>query len=273
MVDMPGHSPPASRRRGGWQIVLTLLVAGLAIAGCSRVGGAPFQPALNTPIVFGGDTPGTHAAIGQTFDAPGPISTFDVSVATFAAPPDPDGTLRATLREVGDDQTRATGTVSGAQLEDGGWAALNFTPAVDIDGVALIELTWQGQTPLALWADRTLEGTAGIVNDPYAAGQLVLDGQGVQGDLAFRVGGPAGAGQAATQLGEVAASTAARMQDQPVFTMLWALAVLGSAALAFSGRRRRHDPSGPEQGGSPPDPRDRATAQQAPATPATPTGR
>ncbi len=218
------------------QAVRFLALTSLAVlsTGCGRVGGDPYQPALNTPLQLE-----AGRTIGQTFDPAGPVSGIDVTVATFAETPDPDGILRLVLREVGDDTVRATADVAGADLEDGTWVGADLGTPVTIDGVALMELTWEGTTPLALWADTTLEGTAGIVNDPYAPGQLVLDGRPVDGDLAFRVTGPAGFGPAVEQVAEVARSTAARLRDEPLFTVLWGLAAVGSAVLAVTGLRRR----------------------------------
>lgn len=210
-------------------MLLTVLVVG-----CGRVGGDPFQPTLNTPLRL---DPGQ--TIGQTFDPTGPISGFDIDVATFAQTPDPDGILRIVLTEVGDSSVRATAEVPGAALEDGAWTGVDLTTPVTIDGVALVELAWEGRTPLAVWANTTLEGTSGITNDPYAPGQLVVDGRGVEGDLAFRVRGPSGIGSAVSQLVEVLASTGSRMRAEPAFTVLWVLAMAGSVALAVTGLRRR----------------------------------
>lgn len=209
---------------------MLLLVVGTA--SCARAGGQPFQPTLNTALVLDeGDL------VGQTTNPNGPVAGVDLSVGTFDEPADPEGTLTVTIREVGTPtgEVLARAQVPGADLVDGGWAAARFDEPVEVDGVALLEVRWAGTAPIALWANTTQPATRRIHNDPYAAGQMVLDGRPAQGDLAFRLVGPGGATPALRQVGEVLRSTGARLADQPLFTVLWALALAGAAALALRG--------------------------------------
>jgi hypothetical protein len=239
----PPHPRSTARPRGrrvavGVPAVAVLAVLAVLSGGCGRVGGDPFQPTSNTPLRLD-----DGERLGQTIDPDGAISAVAVNVATFDAPPDPDGVLTVTLSRLagggGAPEVLGEADVAGADLVDGGWAAAAFPAPVAVDGVALVEITWTGSTPLALWANRTQEGTRGIANDPYAGGQLVLDGQPAAGDLAFRVTGPAGAGEAVAQVAEVLRSTAARSADDPVFAVGWVLALAGALALAVRGLRTR----------------------------------
>lgn len=216
---------------------MTAVIALVAVPGCARAGGQPFQPTLNTAIVLDdGDR------IGQTVNPAGPVSAVDLNVATFDAPADPDGVLTVTIRDVADDRTGgvvSSAEIRGAELADGTWVAAAFDPPVEVADVALVEATWEGATPLALWANTTQDGTAAITNDPYSGGQLVIDGRPVDGDLAFRVVGPGGVRPAAAQVAEVARSTAARTAADPVFAVAWLLALAGGVVLAVRGLWRR----------------------------------
>lgn len=220
-------SGPGSRC---WLVFLLIL-----LAGCGRVGGEPFQGALNNPITLD-----DQGSVAQTINpAGGSISQLDVTVATFAAATDPSGELRVTLTPVGGSTVLGTTTVSGADMVDGSWVSATFDPAVVVPDVVLATFTWEGDTPLAVWADTTLPGTSGIQNDPYAKGQLVVDGRPTEGDLAFRVLADGGPGAVVEQVGEVARTGAARLLDEPVFLVLWGLALVGATVLATGLRRRR----------------------------------
>lgn len=217
--------------RQGSRIACAVVVLTVMLSGCGRAGGQPFQPALNTPLRLD-----SAIAIGQTLNPPrDTIARLDLSLATFGEPADPEGQLTVTLRPVEGSATATTTQIGGSQITDGTWAAARFEPPVVIDGVALAEVTWTGSTPLAVWADVPLEATVGITNDPYPAGQLVIDGRPAAGDLAFRVTGGGGVRAAVDQVGQVLRTAGARLLAQPVFTALWLVAVLGVAWLALAG--------------------------------------
>lgn len=216
---------------------LALLVLLLALAGCARVGGEPFQPTLNSPVTLEPD-----AVLGQTFNPAGTlVQAVEVQVATFDAPADAEGVLTLVLREPVGGGLLDTAQVAGADLADASWVRASFDTAVEVPDVVLAEVSWDGATPLALWANLPLsgDGSESIVNDPYAGGQLVRDGRPAEGDLAFRVIGGGGVGAGAAQVVEVARSTGAGLLDEPVFAVLWGLALVGCGALAVVGLRRR----------------------------------
>ncbi|MGI9016966.1 MAG: hypothetical protein ACR2HR_07675 [Euzebya sp.] len=200
-----------------------------------RTGGEPFQPALNTPVSLD-----QGQLIGQTINPAGHrVRQLDVSVATFAAAADPEGELVVVLRDPANRDVLATTVVPGIDIEDGAWVSAGFDPPASVGDLVLAEFNWDGVTPLALWADTTLEGTRGITNDPYPEGELVIDGRPADGDLAFRVVSGPSVTVAAGQLGGVVRSLAAGLRDQPVFAVLWLLVLAGATLTAVVGFRRR----------------------------------
>lgn len=208
----------------------------LVLGGCARAGGEAFQPTLNTPLALPSDT-----AIGQTFNPAGDaVQAVELQVATYAAPADPDGVLTVELRDPVDGSVLDTAQVAGADMGDSTWVRASFDTPVAVPDVVLAEATWRGATPLALWANVPLEGAdrSSVVNDPYADGQLVRDGRPTEGDLSFRVLGAGGAGAGTSQVVEIARSAGARLADQPLFTAVWLLALVGALALAVVGLRR-----------------------------------
>lgn len=232
--------------------ILFWVLLGLALSACGRAGGQPFQPALNTPLALpAGQT------LGQTLNPPDDIITgLDLSVATFGAPADPGGVLTVTVRPAGQAGVTSEAVVPGTAITDGAWVDATFDPPVRSDGVVVAEIRWDGDTPLALWADVPLEDTRGITNDPYPEGQLVIDGRPVEGDLAFRVSGPGGIGAAATQVQRVLRAAGSRLVDQPEFLAVWLAALSASVLLAVRGL-------GEARGG-------RATTPRQPARPTEP---
>ena len=218
-----------------------LVVLAVGGTGCARAGGQPFQPTSNTALVLD-----DGVRVGQTINPVGPVTGVDLNVATFGAPADATGVLTVTIAELpqatagqGDDGVLASTRITGSDLTDGTWTAARFDADVEVDGVALVEASWDGAEPIALWANTTQEGTEGLANDPYAAGHRVVDGRPREGDLAFRVVGSTGPDAAAAQAVEVGRSAAARLADQPVFTVLWMIALAGAVALAVRGLRSR----------------------------------
>ena len=202
----------------------------LLSGGCGRVGGEPFQPSSNTPVTLEDGN-----SVGQILNPNGDsVSEIDVSVATFAQQADPQGVLTVTLDGRGE---RRSAIVSGADIADGAWVAATFDPPAPVDDLTTMDITWEGTTPIALWSNQDLAGTSGISNDPYAAGQIVLDGRPTTGDLAFRVTTESGLSDGLAQFVEVMRGAAARLVDQPVFTLVWTILLIGSAVLAVRGRR------------------------------------
>lgn len=217
-------------------VLLACLGLLLALSGCARAGGEAFQPTLTQPLTLE-----EGRTVGQTFNPVGDAVTgVDLHVATFAATADPEGVLTVELRDADNGAVLDTAQVAGEDLADATWVRASFGTAVPVGDVVLLEASWQGDSPLALWANTPPPGPGReLVNDPYPAGQLVIDGRPVEGDLAFRVHGAGGLAAGVGQAVEVARSTGARLAEEPVFTALWALALLGCAALAVSGWRRR----------------------------------
>lgn len=236
--------------------MLAVVVLLVVLPGCTRAGGEPFQPTHNEVIPLTGGT-----EVSQVINPAGQrISGLDVPLATYAAPADPAGQLVLTLSDPDDGQVLARTAVDGARLADGTWTSLTTDAPVEVGDLVVATLRWDGATPLALYANTTrrddvLDGIrirdgAGeaLVNDPYPAGDLRVDGQPVPGDLAFRVRGAAGAGAWGGQLTEVAASAAARMADTPLFAILWVAALVGCGWLMSQARGPRGDQV-VEQGG------------------------
>lgn len=221
------------------------LLAVMAV-GCGRAGGEAFQPTQNTnfPLAEG------HT-VGQTINpVGGVVAGVDLQVATYARPADPDGTLEVTVRDPGSREVLGTAEVSGDDIDDLAWLKVSFDPAVAVDGPVLVETSWDGANPLALLANAPNDdepvgavdvrsALPDLVNDPYPAGQAVVDGVPAAGDLAFRVRGPGGPGAALGQVVEVVASTANRLAEQPLFALVWLVALAGSGALIVRGFRRR----------------------------------
>ncbi|CAN5336075.1 hypothetical protein BH23ACT9_BH23ACT9_36530 [soil metagenome] len=222
-------------------IALVLLLAVLSSA-CGRAGGEVFQPTLNTPLVLE-----AGRTVGQTFNpVGGTVAAVDLHVATFDTAVDPDGVLTVVLRDADSREVLDLAQVPGSALGDAAWVRAAFDEPVPVEGVAVAEVSWVGASPVALWANVAppeLE-RVGIVNDPYRDGQLVLDGVPTEGDLAFRVAGEGRPAAAAQQAVEVVRSAAARMAAEPMFAVLWVLAMAGAGALALTGLRRHRPSSG-----------------------------
>ncbi|HUG83512.1 MAG TPA: DUF6212 domain-containing protein [Euzebya sp.] len=221
------------------RLLLTLLAClGLlvAIGGCVRAGGEPFQPTLTQPLTLE-----QGRTIGQTFNPAGrAVTAVDVHVATFAAAADPEGILTVRLHDAESGAVLDTAQVAGEDLADATWVSASFDTPVDVGEVALLEVSWAGASPLALWANVPPDGPpTRVVNDPYAGGQLVVDGRAIDGDLAFRIHGTGGVPAGVAQTVEVLRSAGARLAAQPVFAALWLLALIGCGILAVSGLRRR----------------------------------
>ena len=135
------------------------------------------------------------------------------------------------------------------RIPPGGMVGQPVNPAGDtvaaVGDVVLVEATWEGATSLALLANIPEDpgqrsGTRPVlVNDPYGDGTLVVDGQPEPGDLTFRVRGTAGPTAFLGQLAEVAASAGGRLLAEPLFAVLWLLALVGGTVLAVRGLRHR----------------------------------
>lgn len=237
---------PSSTRRGGPRrsiapmrremVVVVLLV--LLGVGCGRAGGEPFQPTLNGVVPLSDDPGGM---VAQMINPAGEaVSAVAVEVATYAAPADPDGVLTLRLRDPDGGAVLAAGEVRGADLADATWAQVRFDPPVAVADLVLLEATWSGATPLALWANTAPQERDPAVqdaNDPYPGGSLLIDGQPVEGDLVFRVQGGGGLATALRQVAEVVRSAASRATAQPLFALVWVMALTGSTIMAVRGLR------------------------------------
>lgn len=226
-------------------VLMALLVLAALAAGCGRAGGEAFQPTQNTSFrLEAGHT------VGQTINPAGDVvAGVDLQVATYARPADPEGTLEVALRDPFTGDLLGATEVAGSDIEDLVWLKVSFDPPVAVEGPVLVETSWDGPNPLALLANAPNDDEpAGAVNvrsalpdlanDPYPAGQAVIDGVPTTGDLAFRVRGSGGPSAALGQVAEVAASTANRLIDQPLFTLFWLVALAGCAFLIARGFRR-----------------------------------
>lgn len=217
-------------------VLLACLGLLLTLSGCARAGGEAFQPTLTQPLTLE-----EGRTVGQTFNPAGDAVTgVDLQVATFAATADPEGILTVELRDAGSGAALDTAQLAGEDLADATWVRASFDTPVQVADVALLVVSWDGDSPLALWANTPRDAPGfEVVNDPYPGGQLVVDGRATEGDLAFRVHGAGGFSGGVGQVVEVVRSAAARLADQPVFTTVWLLALLGCTILAVSGLRRR----------------------------------
>lgn len=215
-------------------VAALLLLGAVALTGCQEASGEAFQYSLNAPVMLG-DEP-----VGQTFrPATERVAGADVLVATFDEPVDPQGRLRAVLRD-GDGRVLARTTVEGADLGNDEWAPVRFSPTVPAPEVAAVELTWDGSSPLAVWANVPLDepGEDDVLNDPYPGGQLLRDGEPAVGDLAFRAVGSGGPLDAARNVGGILRAGASRLAGDPLFLGLWVAALAGAGALGVWGLRR-----------------------------------
>ncbi len=223
-----------------------MVAAVLALPGCGRLGGAPFQPTHSLAIPLGGalDQP-----VGQTFrPATDAIAEIDLLTVTYAQLADPGGALTVTLTDHLDGRQLASVTISGAQVEDNHWLPVRLDPPAPAPAVAAITVRWEGATRVGLLANAPPPGfdrAAQDANDPYPGGQLTVNGMPAAGDLAFRVVGTGGAGAAARQLVGILRSAGGRLlRDEPGFTLGWLGLLAGAAALATTGLRRRGNAAG-----------------------------
>lgn len=216
--------------------VAALLVgSALGLVGCQAASGEVFQYTFNQPVALDRDT------VGQTFrPATGAVAGVDVLMATFGPAADAGGELEAVLRDGIGGPVLARASLPGADLGDNEWAPIRFDPPVPAPQVAALELDWQGDGTVAVWVnaprDRVSEGD--LMNDPYKGGELLRGGEPAVGDLAFRVVGTGGPGDAARNVAGILRQGAARLASKPLFLLGW-LALLGGAVwLGVRGLRR-----------------------------------
>lgn len=209
--------------------LLCLACACLLLAGCAGA----FQPTTTDAVRLD-----TRATVGQTFVADEPVRGVDLLIATFAEEP-VDGELRVRLRDGLGGPVVASTDVAAEALADNAWATVRFAEPATVAGQAVVELRWDGDTPLGVYAnapaddERCGADRRRLCNDPYAGGTLLVDGDPAHGDLAFRAVTGGGA------LPGAVSDAVARLGDAPLFALTWPLALLGSAALAVAGFRRR----------------------------------
>lgn len=218
---------------------LVPLVCCLALVACSRLGGEPFQQSHNDVVAL------TDAAeVGQTFTVPDAVVTrVELLVATFGEVA--DGRLVVTVSD--SESWLGRGEIEGADLADNGWVGIELDPPVPVQGTALLEVARDGVAPVGVYADRppadvtpaAVADDEVLLNDPYAGGTLVLDGESQPGDLAFRV---AGSGSAVGLTGAIAGDAGRGAARTPLALAAW-LAVLAalSVAAVLGLRRPRAD--------------------------------
>jgi hypothetical protein len=218
--------------------VAALLLCLLLTTGCARIAGEPFQPTHNAalPLERG-------AALGQTFQVPsGAVAGVDLLTATYGRTPAADAELIVRLRQDADGPVLAEVALAGTAVPDNGWAIATFEdgPVPVADGVAAVEVTWDGAEPVALRANVPPgDWTADLLlNDPYPGGELLRDGSRGTGDLAFRVRGAPGAGDGARAVGRLGLGAARGLLDRPLFAVAWSALLAGCLALAVVGLRR-----------------------------------
>lgn len=228
-----GRCATVHRMRIGLTALAALVV--FAMAGCQAASGEVFQHSFNQPLMLG-DRP-----VGQTFrPVTAEIAGVDVLLATYAQSVDPAGELAAVLRAGAGGRVLARTVLRHPDLGNDEWAAIRFVPPVAASEVLAVELTWDGASPLAVWANVPLEapGEDDLLNDPYPGGELLRDGDAAVGDLAFRVVGSGGPGDAARNVMAVLRSGASRLADRPLFLVTWLLLLAGAGGFGVWGLRR-----------------------------------
>lgn len=234
---MPSTHPPPRGSRARRATILLIALGALGLAGCARVAGEPFQPTHNgaVPLEQG-------ASLGQTFQVPsGEVTGVDVLVATFAAAAQPDATLHVELLDDPAGRTLAEARIPGGELDDNAWVAARFPEPVPVeDGVAAVNLTWDGDRPVALRANVPPPDFDGqeLLNDPYPGGELLRDGTPATGDLAFRVRGNPTPGDALRSAAALVRGLLGGLAARPLFALLWSALLLASLGLAVLGLRR-----------------------------------
>ncbi|MGH8929799.1 MAG: hypothetical protein ACRDZO_03955 [Egibacteraceae bacterium] len=216
---------------------LTALAGLLLLTGCARLGGEEFQASHSDAVLLG-------ATVGQTFrPVTSAVRGLDLLTATYGQDPDPDGRLRVTLFDGQRGKRLATATVSGDRIGDNDWVPLRFDPPVPAPEIAEFTVTWEGDTPLGLRANvppRGFDRREQDPNNPYPGGQLRRNGAAAYGDLAFRVLGTGGTGEAITQLTGMFRSAGDRLiHDELPFTVVWLTLLTGAIALAIVGFRHK----------------------------------
>ncbi len=214
---------------------LAALAALILLTGCARLGGEEFQASHSGAVLLG-------PTVGQTFrPATSAVRGLDVLTVTYGEDLDPDGRLRVTLFDGQRGKRLATATVSGERIDDNEWVPLRFDPPVPSPEIAEFTVAWDGDTPLGLRANvppRGFDRREQDPNNPYPGGQLRRNGSAAYGDLAFRVLGTGGTGEAITQLTGMFGSAGNRLvHDELPFAVAWLALLTGALALAIMGFR------------------------------------
>lgn len=210
-------------------------LAVLGVTGCARTAGDAFQATL-TDAVAAHDQP-----VGQTF-TPGAdrIAGVDLLVATFSERPDPEGELRVSLVNHDTDGAVATAEVSADAVADGQWVSARFDEPASPPPNPAFRVAWTGDSPVGVWANvppGDADPDERLINNPYAGGQLLRDGQPAAGDLAFRVVGDVGPVEPLRALGRLAGGAVMTLAAVPWFGLAWAALLAGALALAVAGFR------------------------------------
>jgi hypothetical protein len=229
-------TPSRTRRRRRWRALLLVALAALLATGCARIAGEPFQPTHNAALPLS-----EGSSLGQTFGVPsGAVAGVDLLTATYGRVPPDDAVLAVRLLDGPGGRVLAEVEVPGTDVPDNGWVTATFPEPVPVEGTAAVEVTWDAEDPVAVranvpgpdWTDEEL------LNDPYPGGELLRDGAAATGDLAFRVRGDPGPGDAVATAGRLLRGTAAGVVARPLFAVLWSALLAGCLVLAVVGFRR-----------------------------------
>jgi hypothetical protein len=220
-----------------------VLVAVVLLTGCGRLGGEAFQP-TNSRVLQLDDS----QRLGQSFrPASERVAGVDLLTASFTRPPDPQGVLHVSLTDgVGGSQLART-SVPGHAVRDNAWLAVRFDEPVRVGEQAAFEVRWAGGAPLGLYVNVPPDLTPGQppgqaptpsaapANDPYAGGELLINGQRAPGDLAFRVVNASRPAELAAAMSGLLRETGARLLERPWFAGVWVALIVAAAGVGIVG--------------------------------------
>lgn len=154
------------------------------------------------------------------------FALLDVFIATYGVEI-PDTVIRLEVR--GDGETREA-LIGHNGLQDNGWVTFVFEPIADSGGETFeARFTVLGNDPIGFYVNPA---------DGYAPGGLTSG----SGDLAFRVGHSGRVSGTLEATGRIVSEFTANLRQDPVFLVVWLLALVGVAGVLIrSFRRRRPD--------------------------------
>lgn len=208
-------------------VAAVALVASVSV-GCSSTGEPGHTAAIDAVRVDADGLTQTVVPAGDGFDR------VTVTTATFGAPDGVDGVLEVVVAGAGEERRAAA---AGSDIPDNGPVTFAFRPFPRSAGRTFtLTFTYTGEQPVALYRNPF---------DPYPDGELAP----ADGDLVFALGHADRVGGAVAALGRVARDTAAVARADPVFLVLWLVAI---AAVAVGGLRLRSGDARRRRGGASP---------------------